>query len=276
MYARIHPVLSLHGRTRNILSKATTGAPRPKARELSRFCYGSTATTHPVISQRSGINSTPFSGRQRGFLVPCHNVSTTSISSPLRTRHHRLRCSTGLLNSSSKFCLNLTMGLTDRNDCLFREGQRDGIWAYDITQKERVLVIPAVLALLGDNPMQSELSCHVGLAGKFFCRCCWVKGRDAEDEVADKTTEKTTPHVTDSTTGTSTSTTAGSTSPSPAHSTAANSNASSGSSVRSDSPATPNAASSKKKGRAQETKQQLVERATRFLGVSISLFNTDF
>lgn len=45
-----------------------------------------------------------------------------------------------------------------------------------------VLLIPAVLAMLGDNPMQSEFACHVGLAGKFFCRCCWVKGRDAEDE----------------------------------------------------------------------------------------------
>lgn len=42
-------------------------------------------------------------------------------------------------------------------------------------------MIPVVLAMLGENPMQSELSCHVGLAGKYFCRCCWVKGRDADD-----------------------------------------------------------------------------------------------
>ena len=41
-------------------------------------------------------------------------------------------------------------------------------------------MIPAVLALLGDNPMQSELACHIGLMGKFFCRHCWVKGRDAK------------------------------------------------------------------------------------------------
>lgn len=27
--------------------------------------------------------------------------------------------------------------------------------------------------------MQSEFACHVGLAGKFFCRACWVKGSDA-------------------------------------------------------------------------------------------------
>ncbi|KAJ3757100.1 hypothetical protein EV360DRAFT_46748 [Lentinula raphanica] len=62
--------------------------------------------------------------------------------------------------------------------------QRDGIWAWDIEAKEMVLVIPAVLAMLGDNPMQSEFACHVGLAGKYFCRSCWVKGRDAENEGA--------------------------------------------------------------------------------------------
>lgn len=44
---------------------------------------------------------------------------------------------------------------------------------------EPVLVIPTVLALLGDNPMQSEFACHIGLQGKFFCRACWAKGSDA-------------------------------------------------------------------------------------------------
>ncbi|THH12606.1 hypothetical protein EW146_g7539 [Bondarzewia mesenterica] len=63
------------------------------------------------------------------------------------------------------------------------DAQRDGIWAWDVASQELVLVIPAVLALLGDNLMQSELACHIGLRGKFFCCCCWVKGRDAEDEI---------------------------------------------------------------------------------------------
>ncbi|KAG6819617.1 hypothetical protein H0H93_010245 [Arthromyces matolae] len=44
----------------------------------------------------------------------------------------------------------------------------NGIWAYDCVHKEFVLVIPSVVALLGDNPMQSELSCHVGLMVKGF------------------------------------------------------------------------------------------------------------
>ncbi|KAJ7885666.1 hypothetical protein B0H14DRAFT_3431620 [Mycena olivaceomarginata] len=35
-------------------------------------------------------------------------------------------------------------------------GQKDGIWAWDSELHELVLIIPSVLALLGDNPMQSS------------------------------------------------------------------------------------------------------------------------
>ncbi|CAK5277165.1 unnamed protein product [Mycena citricolor] len=35
-------------------------------------------------------------------------------------------------------------------------GQENGIWAWDIVLQEAVLVIPEVLALLGDNPMQNQ------------------------------------------------------------------------------------------------------------------------
>jgi hypothetical protein len=45
-----------------------------------------------------------------------------------------------------------------------------------------------VLALLGDNPMQSEFACHIGLKGKFFCRACWVKGTDASAEAGQEHT----------------------------------------------------------------------------------------
>lgn len=47
---------------------------------------------------------------------------------------------------------------------------------------EHVLIIIFVLALLGDNPMQSELAGHIGLRAKFFCRVCGVKGSDAQDD----------------------------------------------------------------------------------------------
>lgn len=35
--------------------------------------------------------------------------------------------------------------------------------------------------MLGNNPMQSELACHIGLRGKLFCRACWVTGQEAEE-----------------------------------------------------------------------------------------------
>lgn len=64
----------------------------------------------------------------------------------------------------------------------YRAAQKDGVWAWDCELNELVLIIPTVLALLGDNPMQSEFACHIGLRGKFFCRACWVKGSDSAEE----------------------------------------------------------------------------------------------
>ncbi|KAJ2968879.1 hypothetical protein NUW54_g13095 [Trametes sanguinea] len=76
--------------------------------------------------------------------------------------------------------LEMMDGVVDQ----LEKAQRDGIWAWDCVLNEPVLVIPFVLALLGDNPMQSEFACHIGLQAKFFCRSCWCKGRDVPDERA--------------------------------------------------------------------------------------------
>ena len=67
------------------------------------------------------------------------------------------------------------------------EGQTNGIWAWDCVEKEPVVVIPSVLALLGDNPMQSEFCSHTGLTSNLFCRICYCKkleqdSFDSEDD----------------------------------------------------------------------------------------------
>ena len=38
------------------------------------------------------------------------------------------------------------------------------------------------MAFLGDNPMQSEMACHIGLNGNLPCRICLVAGAGAGDE----------------------------------------------------------------------------------------------
>ncbi|PBK63272.1 hypothetical protein ARMSODRAFT_1024021 [Armillaria solidipes] len=81
--------------------------------------------------------------------------------------------------STSNIALPLEMldGIADQ----LAEAEKNGIWAWDCELQEAVLVFPVVLAMLGDNPMQSEFACHIGLRGKFFCRVCDVKGKDVND-----------------------------------------------------------------------------------------------
>ncbi|KAI0261430.1 hypothetical protein BC834DRAFT_925517 [Gloeopeniophorella convolvens] len=61
-----------------------------------------------------------------------------------------------------------------------REAEVDGIVAWDCELAEEVLSIPWVLGVLGDNLMQSELSSHIGLNGKCFCRMCKAHKIDKE------------------------------------------------------------------------------------------------
>ncbi|KAF5367924.1 hypothetical protein D9758_004368 [Tetrapyrgos nigripes] len=73
--------------------------------------------------------------------------------------------------------LEMLDGIADQ----LEEGQTVGIWAYDCDHQDMVLLIVSVLAMLGDNPMQSEFACHVGLMGRMFCRCCFVKGKEQKN-----------------------------------------------------------------------------------------------
>ncbi|KAI0353117.1 hypothetical protein OH77DRAFT_1522874 [Trametes cingulata] len=56
--------------------------------------------------------------------------------------------------------------------------RKTGIRVWDAAANEYVLVVPWILAFLGDNPMSSEFASHIGMQGKCFCRCCKVKGGD--------------------------------------------------------------------------------------------------
>lgn len=72
-----------------------------------------------------------------------------------------------------------------------RKLQSEGTWVYDADDSKLALVFPAILAMLGDNPMQSEFACHRGLMAKLFCRICKVKrgkedGEDYDDESGDE------------------------------------------------------------------------------------------
>ncbi|EIM81338.1 uncharacterized protein STEHIDRAFT_66542 [Stereum hirsutum FP-91666 SS1] len=65
------------------------------------------------------------------------------------------------------------------------ECQSSGIWVWDCVLQESVLIIPSastVLSILGDNPMQSEMACHIGMNGKMFCRMCTVEGDDIDED----------------------------------------------------------------------------------------------
>ncbi|KAG9078119.1 hypothetical protein FS749_009923 [Ceratobasidium sp. UAMH 11750] len=60
------------------------------------------------------------------------------------------------------------------------EAAREGIWAYSAIKHDLVLCIAWWLVLEGDNPMQSELSSHIGMGGKHFCHVCQVRGKDKQ------------------------------------------------------------------------------------------------
>ncbi|KIO19575.1 hypothetical protein M407DRAFT_82625, partial [Tulasnella calospora MUT 4182] len=75
--------------------------------------------------------------------------------------------------------LEMLGGIVEQIDKL----QDQGTWVYDIKDNDLALVFPTVLAMLGDNPMQSEFACHRGLMAKLFCRICKVsKGVNDYDE----------------------------------------------------------------------------------------------
>lgn len=50
------------------------------------------------------------------------------------------------------------------------------IW--DCVERRYVLVIPWVLSMTGDNPMQAVFTSNIGLQGNKPCRCCHMGGNE--------------------------------------------------------------------------------------------------
>lgn len=85
-----------------------------------------------------------------------------------------------------------------RADSVLRACQESGIPAWDCAYKEQVLVLPSVLTLTDDNPMQSEFACHIGFRGKFFCRVCHISGHGEAEEGEDTERDNASMHSCDS------------------------------------------------------------------------------
>ncbi|KAI5899751.1 uncharacterized protein SCHCODRAFT_02485944 [Schizophyllum commune H4-8] len=128
-----------------------------------------------------GWRMTPDS-REEGWIVHEQEESTISerdlfLSLPTFAQRHRLY-NLPSPNRITVTPLEMADGIVDQ----IRSAQEDGIWAWDAEEEDYVLVIPSVFAMLGDNPMQSEMCCHSGLMANHFCRACWVEGEDVENE----------------------------------------------------------------------------------------------
>lgn len=164
-----------------ILLKVIDGVCELKVHELLPSQSGFTATTPLGTPQRNGMSTTVFCSHQLGLRGRRRIRSIIYTFCVRQTLLHHLRCSMELWTSLSKF-FSIIYILLLMYPC--RRAEENGIWAWDCVLNESVLVMPVVLALLGDNPMQSEFACHIGLRGKLFCRACWVAGGKAGKDLS--------------------------------------------------------------------------------------------
>ncbi|KAG6376770.1 hypothetical protein JVT61DRAFT_1794 [Boletus reticuloceps] len=64
-----------------------------------------------------------------------------------------------------------------------RNAAQNGIFTFDVKDKEEVMLIPYELIVASDNPMQAEECSHGGLRCNYFCRTCKVSSTTAEKKM---------------------------------------------------------------------------------------------
>ena len=105
-----------------------------------------------------------------------HFLATSNIAEPLEMLHY--------IVDQIWYVSLIDLYIYSLHSCSY--GQRYGIRAWDCALEETVVLIPSVLALLGDNPMQSKFTSHIRMNGNLFCQVCLVKNPTlAEDEVVE-------------------------------------------------------------------------------------------
>ncbi|KZT68815.1 hypothetical protein DAEQUDRAFT_788403 [Daedalea quercina L-15889] len=90
------------------------------------------------------------------LLYNIHFVCTSNVASPLEMMEY----------------------LVDK----FRNTRENGIRVWDCLLQEYVLLVPWVLAFLGDNPMASEFASHIGMSGSCYCRVCKAHSNQQDPE----------------------------------------------------------------------------------------------
>ena len=71
-----------------------------------------------------------------------------------------------------------------RSHIIFVRASENGCIAFDCILQQEIMFRVGVLNLPADNPMQAELSSHIGLGGNLFCRRCWAGG-SGQDKASD-------------------------------------------------------------------------------------------
>ncbi|KAG1784909.1 uncharacterized protein HD556DRAFT_1314704 [Suillus plorans] len=111
-----------------------------------------------LVSFRNWDSSKATSGLPRAYSIYGverelnGKLQPWTLTNPSEGNQWRVRASDQL--ESVRFVVSRQVEITML--VKFRESWKQGIWAWDCVHEEYVLVIPSILALLGDNPMQMK------------------------------------------------------------------------------------------------------------------------